>query len=72
MLADNIEEWEQHREEQRTQVRRQLEEWRGAMQELHDKDFFGRRRLLSAFPQLRSIDHRGALERLRRRTFKKP
>lgn len=72
VLADNIEEWEQHREEQRTQVRRQLEEWRGAMQELHDKDFFGRRRLLSAFPQLRSIDHRGALERLRRRTFKKP
>lgn len=71
-LADNIEEWEQHREEQRAQIRRQLEEWRGAMQELHDKDFFGRRRLLSAFPQLRSIDHRGTLERLRRRTFKKP
>lgn len=66
-LADEMEEWEQRKEEQRTQVRRQLEEWRAAMQELHDGEFFGRRRLLRAFPRLRSIDHSGALERLRRR-----
>ena len=71
-LADQREEWEQHREEQRAQIRRQLEEWRRAMQELHDGDFFGRRRLLKAFPRLRSIDHGSTLERLRRRTFKKP
>lgn len=73
-LADNLEEWEQHREEQRAQVRRQLEEWRTSMQELHDGEFFGRRRLLKAFPRLRSIDHTGALERLRRRAenFRKP
>ena len=66
-LADQREEWEQHREEQRAQVRRQLEEWRAAMQELHDGEFFGRRRLMKAFPRLRSIDHGSALERMRRR-----
>ena len=66
-LADNIAEWEQHREEQRAQVRRQLEEWRSSMQELHDGEFLGRRRLLKAFPRLRSIDHRDTLDRLRRR-----
>ena len=73
-LADNLEEWEQHREEQRSQVRRQLEEWRASMQELHDGEFFGRRRLLRAFPRLRSIDHTSALERLRRRAenFRRP
>jgi hypothetical protein len=32
-----------------------------------DSDSFGHRRLLKAFPRLRSIDHGGALERLRRR-----
>ena len=69
-LADNLEEWE----EQRVQVRRQLEEWRTSMQELHDREFFGRRRLLRAFPRLRSIDHKSALERLRRRAenFRRP
>ena len=73
-LADQREEWEQRREEYSAQVRRQLEEWRQAMQELHDGEFFGRRRLLRAFPRLRSIDHGGALERLRRRmeAFRKP
>ena len=73
-LADKLEEWEQHREEQRSQVRRQLEEWRASMQELHDGEFFGRRRLLRAFPRLRSLDHRSALERLRRRAenFRRP
>ena len=73
-LADSLEEWESHREEHRAQVRRQLEEWREAMENLHSGEFFGRRRLLRAFPRLRSIDHRDALERLRRRAenFRKP
>ncbi len=73
-LADSLEEWETHREEHRAQVRRQLEEWREAMESLHSGEFFGGRRLLRAFPRLRSIDHRDALERLRRRTenFRKP
>ena len=55
------------REERLAQARRQLEESRTAMQELHDGEVFGRRRLLAAFPRLRSIDHRDTLERLRRR-----
>ena len=66
-LADDLEEWERHREEHRAQVRRQLEEWRASVREVLDSDSFGHRRLLKAFPRLRSIDHGGALERLRRR-----
>ena len=66
-LADQREEWEQHREEQRAQARLQLEEWRTAMQALLDQKSFGHRRLLKAFPRLRSIDHGRALERLHRR-----
>ena len=66
-LADSLEEWERHREEHRAQVRRQLEEWRASMQELLDQKSFGHRRLLKAFPRLRSLDHSRALERLHRR-----
>ena len=66
-LADEMEEWEQRRDEQRTQVRRQLEEWHTSVQALLEGESFGRRRLLRAFPRLRSIDHGSALERLRRR-----
>ena len=62
-----MEEWEQRRDEQRTQVRRQLEEWHTSVQALLEGESFGRRRLLRAFPRLRSIDHGSALERLRRR-----
>ena len=73
-LADEREEWEQRKEERRALVRRQLEEWRASMQELLDQKSFGHRRLLRAFPRLRSIDHRETLERLRRRAenFKRP
>lgn len=67
-LADGKEEWEQRREEQRSQVRRQLEEWHASVLELMESESFGHRRLLSAFPRLRSIDHRDALDRLRRRS----
>ena len=65
-LADNLAEWEQHRE-QRAQVRRQLEDWHASMQALLAGDSFGHRRLLRAFPRLRSLDHAGALERLHHR-----
>ena len=43
------------------------------MQELLEGESFGHRRLLKAFPRLRSIDHGKALERLHRRVenFKK-
>lgn len=66
-LADNLAEWEQHREEQRAQVRRQLEDWHASMQALLAGDSLGHRRLLRAFPRLRSLDHAGALERLHHR-----
>ena len=46
---------------------RQVEEWLSSTRELLDRNGFGQRRLLRAFPQLRSLDHRAALERLRRR-----
>lgn len=73
-LADNLEERGQRQEEQRAQVRRQLEEWRASVQEVMDRESFGHRRLLRAFPRLRSTDHAAALERLHRRAenFRKP
>lgn len=63
-LAD---EREERREERLAQSRLQLEEWRASMQKLLDGEGFGHRRLLRAFPRLRSIDHGSALEHLRRR-----
>lgn len=65
-LADEMEGWEQRQEERRTQARQQLEEWRASMQELMNREPFGHRRLLRAFPRLRSIDHGRAMERLHR------
>ncbi len=66
-LADEREDWERRREERLAQARRQLEEWRSSMDALLDKPAFGHRRLLRAFPRLRSSGHQTALERLRRR-----
>ena len=66
-LAGEREEWEQRREERLAQARLQLEEWRASMQQLLERESFGHRRLLSAFPRLRSIDHGSALERLHRK-----
>ena len=43
-----------------------LEEWKNSLQTLLDKEAFGQRRLLRAFPKMRSTDHKSALERLRR------
>ena len=66
-LAEEREDWERRKEERLAQAKRQLEEWRTSMQELLEVEGFGHRRLLRAFPRLRSIDHTGALDRLRRR-----
>ena len=51
----------------RSALRGQLEEWKNSLQTLLDKEAFGQRRLLRAFPKMRSTDHKSALERLRRR-----
>lgn len=66
-LAGEREEWMRRQEDRHTQALRQLEEWRVSMQELLSQKSFGSRRLLQAFPKLRSIDHGQALERLHRR-----
>lgn len=57
-------EWKEEQDERRAQAKLQLEEWHAAMQELLEHESFGHRRLLRAFPRLRSIDHNSALERL--------
>lgn len=51
----------------RSALRGQLDEWKNSLQTLLDKEAFGQRRLLRAFPKMRSTDHKSALERLRRR-----
>ena len=59
--------YQQRQEQRAAAAREQLEELRTRMQELLDANVSGQRRLLSAFPKMRSIDHKNALERLRRR-----
>ena len=54
-------------EQLRSTKRQELEEFRRSMQELLDANAFGQRRMLKAFPKMRSTDHRKALERMRRR-----
>lgn len=66
-LSERRAELADEREERLAQARLQLEEWRASMQELLDRESFGHRRLLAAFPRLRSIDHGSALDRLHRR-----
>lgn len=53
--------------ERRAVLRDQLAEWKEDFQALLDHEAFGQRRLLNAFPKMRSIRHKNALEQLRRR-----
>lgn len=55
------------KEQYKASVKEQLQEWRDSLQDLMDRETFGQRRLLNAFPQMRSTDHKQALEHLRRR-----
>ena len=52
-------EWLEERERDLDELRSRLEEARG-------RYIFGQKRLLAAFPRMRSLDHRRTLERLRR------
>ena len=45
---------------------RDLDELRERIEEARSRYIFGQRRLLAAFPRLRSLDHKRTLERLRR------
>ncbi len=51
----------------RAQNLRQLQEWKDNLQALMEKESFGQKRLLKAFPSLRSLDHKAAMDRLHRR-----
>lgn len=70
-MADELSDWKddfQDRVEARkAQNRQQLQEWKDSLQALMEKDTFGQKRLMSAFPHARSLRHRSAMERLRRR-----
>lgn len=66
-LDDLKEDVQSRMEARREQNRRQLQEWKDSVQALMDKNTFGQKRLMKAFPSLRSLRHRAALERLRRR-----
>ena len=62
--------WEEHQMDQalrRAERQESLEELRRRLSEVMDRRIFGQRRLLSAFPQMRSLDHKQALDALRRR-----
>lgn len=50
----------------KAQNRQQLQEWKDSVQALMDKESFGQKRLLKAFPSLRSLQHKAAMDRLRR------
>ena len=52
-------EWLEERE-------RDLDELRSRIQEARSRYIFGQKRLLAAFPQMRSLDHKKTLDRLRR------
>jgi uncharacterized membrane protein len=77
-LKDDLGEWKEdlsqkkaesqmRKNQRRAVLRGQLEEWKSNLEDLMDGENFGQRRLLAAFPQMRSTDHRSALERMRRR-----
>ena len=70
-LAEGLDDLREDLQDRAEASRQQLQEWRASAQELPDKSSRGQRRLLRAFPSLRSVDHRAALERLRRRLERK-
>lgn len=70
-LAEGLDDLREDLQDRAEASRQQLQEWRASAQELLDKSSRGQRRLLRAFPSLCSVDHRAALERLRRRLERK-
>ena len=63
---EDLASWKEELAEQRSEYQLDLA-LRKSLSELLDRHTFGQRRLLRAFPQMRSIDHKQALERLRQR-----
>ena len=65
-LTEHWEERQQGQSARRAGRAEELESLRGKLSELMDRPVFGQKRLLTAFPRMRSTDHRQALDRLRR------
>ena len=70
-FQEDLEDWKENlvqRKAQRRAAREaDLAELRDKLQDLLDGETFGQRRLLTAFPKMRSTDHTQALDRMRRR-----
>ena len=70
-FREDLEDWKesmlQRKTQRQSERRAELAELRDKLQELLDGEAFGQRRLLTAFPRMRSTDHSQALEQLRRR-----
>ena len=66
-LRENLAELKEDLSDHWEERQENLEELRRRLSEVMDRRIFGQRRLLSAFPRMRSLDHRQALEALRRR-----
>lgn len=66
-LSDHWSELQMDQSIRRAERQENLEDLHRRLHELMDRKIFGQRRLLSAFPKMRSLDHKQALEDLRRR-----
>lgn len=66
-LMQKREDLQEERAQRRFQRRMELAELRDKLEKAMDGRAFGQRRLMRAFPKMRSTDHRQAMERLRRR-----
>lgn len=69
--AERKEERSQERLRRRRQRQQELAELREKLEHALDGHAFGQRRLMRAFPKMRSIQHHQALQRLRRRMERK-
>ena len=66
-LENEADEFREDLAARRAELAQRVAQRKDRLQELLDQDSFGQRRLLSAFPHMRSITRRQALEHLRRR-----
>ena len=77
-LEEDVEQWRatmairqlsarHYRAQRREEIREELLEWKEKLQDMLELEERGHRRLLRAFPKMRSARHHQALERLRRR-----
>lgn len=66
-LKETLSDWKEDLSEHMEERQADLEQLKQKLNDLMDRRAFGQRRLLRAFPSMRSLDHRQALEHLRAR-----